>query len=293
MCVVVYKPVGVNFPSMDILKNCFNRNRDGAGFMYADGDAVHIHKGFMSWDEFEHAIKPHLKNKELPFVMHFRIATHGGINQAMTHPFPLAKSTKKLRTLDIDTPVGIAHNGIIPMCDGTKKLSDTAQFIKEYMTLLINNPQYYKERKLCDIIEELICSKMCILSNDMHAEILGSGWHIVDDVYYSNDSYLGYSYNGKAHRTYYDTPYNTAEWPNIYSVDGYEKYDSLVCEMCGKTITDGNWKMIDNVLMCGECEEIWQDCGMPDMTECLFAQTKDFDSCYECQLDSCIYWGTV
>lgn len=288
MCVVVYKPVGVNFPSMDILKNCFDRNRDGAGFMYADGDMVHIHKGYMSWNEFEHAIKPYTENKDLPFVMHFRIATHGGINQAMTHPFPLAKSTKKLGKLDIDTAVGIAHNGIIPMCDGTDKLSDTAQFVKEYMTLLINNPQYYKNPKLCDIIEELICSKMCILSNDMHAEILGKGWSIVDDVYYSNDSYLGYSYKkNQAHQVFYDTPYRS--WYDTYT----EEYSDVVCEMCGKPITDNSWKMIDNVLMCSECEEIWQDCGMPDMTACLFAQTKDFDSCYKCNLDDCIYWGTV
>ena len=191
MCIIAYKPAGTAFPSWDIMENCFENNPDGAGFMYADEDGVHVHKGYMSWDSFEEAIKPHVKNSaKYPFVLHFRITTHGGTKPEMTQPFPLSSDAKKLKKLDSHCHIGVAHNGIIPMTSYARKLSDTALFIKDYLTLLINNnPKYYKDSRIADMVEELISSKMCILSNDGHAEILGSGWKEDNGIMYSNNTY--------------------------------------------------------------------------------------------------------
>ena len=191
MCIIAYKPAGTAFPTWDTLENCFNNNPDGAGFMYADQYGVHVRKGFMKWKDFKQALLPHIdKGADLPFVLHFRITTHGGTKPEMTQPFPLSTNVKKLKELSSNCNVGVAHNGIIPMTSDAKKISDTAQFVKDYLTTLIaNNPKYYRNPRIAEIVEELINSKMCILSNDGHVEIVGNGWNEKNGIYYSNYSY--------------------------------------------------------------------------------------------------------
>ena len=194
MCVAIYKPAGVDFPSWNRLKQCWDTNRDGAGFMYADGDNVHIYKGFMTWRDFKKALKQYKSSdaaKAQPWCLHFRIATQGGVNAGMCHPFPLTDSVKRLKKPITTSKIGIVHNGIIPLTTGVKSsnLSDTALFIKDYMTLLIKKPDYWQApeaRQVLTMIDELIDSRMCILSADGHAELIGYGWECVDGVWYSN-----------------------------------------------------------------------------------------------------------
>ena len=52
MCIIINKPKGIEMPSKEILRNCFTRNSDGAGLMYALNGKVQIHKGFMTFDKF-------------------------------------------------------------------------------------------------------------------------------------------------------------------------------------------------------------------------------------------------
>ena len=40
MCIIAYKPKNEKFPSDKRMRAMFRNNPDGAGFMYADGDAV-------------------------------------------------------------------------------------------------------------------------------------------------------------------------------------------------------------------------------------------------------------
>ena len=189
MCIIAYKPMNVNFPSNETLRTCFYNNPDGAGFMYPSKDGVHIHKGYMTFEEFNKALAP-LKKKNIPVVMHFRITTHGGTSPQMTQPFPCTSKTRKLKKLDSLARVGIAHNGIIGMTRDAKKISDTALFIKRYASYLIKDADYYKDERITQMIEEMIGSKMAILSKDGHVEILGKGWeHTKDGMWYSNGSY--------------------------------------------------------------------------------------------------------
>lgn len=194
MCVAIYKPKGVEFPSWKRLKECWDVNPDGAGFMFADGNDVNIYKGFMTWKDFKKALKPYKSSevaREQAFAIHFRIATQGGVNAEMCHPFPLSSSVAELKKTHTRARIGVVHNGIIPLTSSVKKssLSDTALFIKDYMTLLIKSPYYYQaseKAKILTMIEELIQSKMCVLSADGHSELIGYGWEAVDGVWYSN-----------------------------------------------------------------------------------------------------------
>lgn len=220
MCIIAYKPINVSFPSNDTLKTCFENNPDGAGFMYPAEDGVHIHKGFMTFKSFKKAIAP-LRNKNIPVVMHFRITTHGGTSPEMTQPFPCTSKTKKLKKLDSLSRVGIAHNGIIDMTRDAKEISDTALFIKRYASFLIKDANYYKDERIPRMIEEMMGSKMAILSKDGHVEILGKGWkHTDDGMWYSNDSYEPWNW-----RDYYKSfkkGMYAYDWDDYYDQDWYD-----------------------------------------------------------------------
>ena len=49
MCIIVAKKKGLELPTKEILRNCFNYNSDGAGLMFNDGKQVFIEKGFMDF----------------------------------------------------------------------------------------------------------------------------------------------------------------------------------------------------------------------------------------------------
>ena len=78
-------------------------------YAVADGGAVYIRKGFMTWDEFADGINfDALIDKAC--VFHFRFATHGSTSPGNCHPFPVGGNLKRQKTR---TDVAIAHNGIV------------------------------------------------------------------------------------------------------------------------------------------------------------------------------------
>jgi len=238
MCIIVYKPAGVKFPNDEIIENCFNHNSHGAGFMYPASDGVHIHKGFMSLKDFNEGIKPYKYLTDTPIVMHFRISTHAGVIPEMTQPFPVTSKTKKLKRLDTMGQVGVAHNGVISMTNDAKTISDTALFIKRYMSYLIKDSEYYKDPRIAEMIEQMIGSKMAVLSTDGHCELLGSGWQEDGGIWYSNTtykSYKSYSFQGKSaayqgsnyYGGYYGSSYGNyyGSKYQIWDDDDYDDYN--------------------------------------------------------------------
>ena len=209
MCVICYKPVGKNLPSKKKIKTMFNNNPDGAGLMYSDGERVIIKKGFMTLGAFNSALSDiRDRASDIPIVMHFRITTHGGTSAGMTHPFPVTDDVKKLAELEIETGLGVAHNGIISMTSYAKALSDTAEYVRRYMTKLLRDGV---DADILDIIEESIGSKMCILERDMSAHLLGDFIQDGNGVFYSNDSYKPASKRGTKKTSWSYTP---SYWSN-------------------------------------------------------------------------------
>ena len=131
MCIIAVSKIGVRQPSLKQLRNMYTNNPHGAGYMYARNGIVHIHKGFMTWEDFERNIKAEAFTEADPVVYHFRISTQAGVKPTMTHPFPLTDDLSLCEALDVTCPVGLAHNGIISMTSFAKevKYSDTAYFI--------------------------------------------------------------------------------------------------------------------------------------------------------------------
>lgn len=274
MCIIAYKPIDVNFPTNETLKTCFENNPDGAGFMYPSEDGVHIHKGFMTFNEFNKALAP-LKKKNLPVVMHFRITTHGGTSPEMTQPFPCTSKTKKLKKLVSLSRVGIAHNGIIDMTRDAKSISDTALFIKRYASFLIKDSEYYRDERIARMIEEMIGSKMAILSKDGHVEILGKGWtHTDDGMWYSNTSYEPWDWKSyyKGYNSKDKNCYGYYDWDDWYDEMGKDWYDPKESD---------TYKDLSGELSEQEAEDwmIWRD-------ECQDRIDSQGMACYGCPYEN-------
>ena len=95
MCIICVSPKRVRQPNITAIRNMFNRNPHGAGYMFARDGKVTISKGYMDIDSFLEAIRAEHFTAKDPVVYHFRISTQAGVNPEMTHPFPL--SNKLLR----------------------------------------------------------------------------------------------------------------------------------------------------------------------------------------------------
>ena len=134
MCIILYKPKKVPMPSIEVMENCFTANPNGAGFMWKEGDIIHISKGYMTLDALQGALNNLENPKMLEMVIHFRISTHGSSIPENCHPFPLSNSVDDLRALNIICDRGLAHNGIMHdfgrFTNKESDLSDTMYFAK-------------------------------------------------------------------------------------------------------------------------------------------------------------------
>ena len=102
MCIAIYSLKGTDIPREDILKTCFLNNPDGAGFAFNKGGKVHIVKGFMDYKGFISAFKKYDAEfgfKQRGVLIHFRIATHGGVNVGCCHPFPISSNEKRFQIM--------------------------------------------------------------------------------------------------------------------------------------------------------------------------------------------------
>lgn len=203
-------------PSKEILRRCWENNPDGAGYAFNTDNIVCIKKGFMTFDAFWNSISKAQKQydfKNRGVLIHFRIATHGGVIPAMTHPFPIVDDNGALSKLEYVSDYAVIHNGIISLtgakAHSEKAMSDTAVFIRDYLTKIAQNRQWFKRRANMELIEKLIDSKMAILNS--RGEIINtSGFTEDGGVLYSNSTYKDYRQRkiAKAYLCDYDYDYD-------------------------------------------------------------------------------------
>lgn len=214
MCIAIVKPLGTRIPSKSILRKCWDNNPDGAGLMYNDGNNVVIHKGFTKFKGFYKFLKALDRNVDLTdkdLVLHFRIATSGGVSRECTHPFPVTKDLDEMRKLDNICRYGFAHNGIIDGY-GSKDFSDTMEYVKDVVSS-INNIE--NNEALLDALAREHASKFALLTKDNFE--IGGTWIYDEDCYFSNTSYK--------ENYYYSSKLTDAQWAEFYS-----KYD--YCDCC-------------------------------------------------------------
>jgi hypothetical protein len=87
---------------------CWESNGHGMGYAYWDGEKVISAKGFMEQNEAKAAYNV----LPVPHVVHFRIASSGGICPELTHPF-LCTANSKLFKKYSGTDLVLFHNGTL------------------------------------------------------------------------------------------------------------------------------------------------------------------------------------
>lgn len=188
MCVICVSPHGFPQPSKRAITNMYTYNHHGAGYMYARGDKVVIHKGFDSLADYLEAIDSENFTEDDVVVYHFRIATQARRHE-MCHPFPLTDDEAELQAWDTIAEFGVAHNGIISKTsNGNPLLSDTALYIRDYLAPRIKTDEDITDELLDKIESETDTSKIVILAADGRTWLTGK-WIYDRGLLYSNDSY--------------------------------------------------------------------------------------------------------
>ena len=116
MCIIAIKPAHHKMIDETTLETMFDTNPDGAGYMYAYNNRVHIKKGFMTLKELLNSLdnlKKKINIEEIPLILHFRISTSGKTDGATCHPFPVTSDLNALRKTHVITNLGMAHNVIL------------------------------------------------------------------------------------------------------------------------------------------------------------------------------------
>lgn len=192
MCIIASKPAGVEMPDEATLMTMFINNPDGAGLMYAMNNTVNIEKGFMRYEDFEKRLielDAKYSLKRMSVVMHFRIATHGGVTGENCHPFPVTDNLTLMGKKRSKTNLAIAHNGIIDITPRNKYISDTMEYVASQLAPLSRAmPQFYKNKHAMQMVSNAIDSKMVIMDGKGALYYIGR-FEDENGVKYSNGSY--------------------------------------------------------------------------------------------------------
>lgn len=186
MCIIALKPAGITLTE-STLKNMWENNDDGAGFMYPDRGKVRVVKGLMTFSDFLKAY--HRVGEHRKIVMHFRIRTHGAVSPQLTHPFWIQKGN-----------LAMVHNGVISSVNhhGLPDESDTSLYAKilahrypDPIEALTNQEELEK------IVKEIGWSKLVFMAGDGDHLIVNekSGdWE--NGCWFSNRSHSNTYYRG-------------------------------------------------------------------------------------------------
>lgn len=231
MCIIIAKEKGLELPTNQTLQSCFISNPDGAGIMYNEGGKVVIEKGFMEWEKFSKRIeklRPTLKEKGV--VLHFRIATEGGISKQNCHPFPITPYEKILEKLHLERDLAVAHNGMIDIRTRNKKLSDTMEYILTFLSPMYSlDKKFYLSKEVQYSIENYTKSKFAFLDGEGNITTLGKDW-VSDEALFSNSSYIEWDYKS------WDYSFNNYNYSTALMQEVDESYS--IIDDKGKVITD-------------------------------------------------------
>ena len=225
MCIIIAKEKYGRLPKEEELRNSFEVNSDGAGFMYVDNGKVVIDKGYMTYTSFLKHYKSLLKKynnfKDKSLVIHCRIGTSGKNIKANTHPYPISNDIKKLKSRHLsEEKIGIVHNGIIHGYGTKTGLNDTQEFIQKYIYPIYSHwKDFYKNMDIMYGIEAITNSKFTILDTEDNLYYVGE---FIDDkgLKFSNTTYKYGWYRGYSSHSYnyyddgieYDKYYDDDYW---------------------------------------------------------------------------------
>lgn len=186
MCILIVKQAGSVIDDVT-LENSYDANPDGWGFSYVDlsDNKLIVKKAVSSFSSFlKHYRKAEENNPDSNFLIHFRIATSGGIKKVNCHPFKLNED------------IVFAHNGIfsnIYKSELQGDENDTRAFGRLILGPLYEQDRYFYINPVTErLVEGFIESrnKVAILDVDNSFHIFNeSAGEWKEGIWYSNTSY--------------------------------------------------------------------------------------------------------
>lgn len=260
MCIAILNRV--NTLSYKTFKNCWNSNPDGAGLTFFDGKNIQIIKEMKNVKNFYTQYKEvRAKYPEIDIAIHFRIATHGGVNLTNCHPFKVNKTT------------AFIHNGIISKVSATHEFSDTFIFNETILKKL--PPNFATNETILELLDAYIgYSKLVIISGNNSAIVNESAGHWNAGNWYSNESYkprkaytppTSYApynnyYKGTTNRAKWNTP-DLWDESDIYATETPSKapksalqYFTGDCDCCNEKSDKLTYVSDYNIDMCEDCK---------------------------------------
>jgi len=230
MCIIIAKNKSDRLPTIEELKNSFEYNSDGAGFMYVDKGQVVIDKGYMQEGlfikRFEELCKTYNNFDNKCLVIHCRIGTSSSNTAPNTHPYPVTYKERELHKAHFTCDLGMAHNGIIHDYTPTwskPTTNDTQEFILKYVYPLYSKwHDFYKNRFILEGLQKVTNSKLAFLDKDDNLYLVGD-FTEDNNLMFSNTSYKSYRYSN----TYTNNGYN---WKNWEYESGYDNYANKIEE---------------------------------------------------------------
>ena len=251
MCIIIFKPQGMELPADDIIKTSMDNNPDGAGYMFncgGNGHGVKISKGYWNHEDLILSLLGDLESnnvtaRDVDIIIHARIATQGLVKPENCHPFPISGAVGDLQALDGIYPAGLVHNGIIDITDAElKNLSDTQLFILKIISRLDFDNLRDVEKTMLEII--IGTGKLIILDGTGAAFTFGT--FITDaGILYSNETYKaaaytyysgkwsGYGYHGAGMGWEDCSLYDRDLLIDDKAADDKKKHDAGTCDLCG------------------------------------------------------------
>lgn len=260
MCVIVYKKENVNPPSQEILANCWDNNKDGAGIMVRMEDKILLKKGFMKKDELLQETEHLAKNfPGSEYAIHFRIGTSGSWDRACTHPFPITQNVKKLKKTFQYAKGAVMHNGILGQ--GENDLSDSQVFVRDVLANCYN--MLYK-KNIRAMVESITKGNRLLIMLPNETLLTGT-WIKKNDIYYSNSTYkkrnyVQFSSNDyqlwRSQLKYLKTDRKLDLKPEPLELKKEVK-EEVLCDFCDNVL-----ELQGSVYLCPECfNEFCVDCG--------------------------------
>lgn len=221
----------------EALKNCWLNNGDGAGILYIDNGVMKTSKELMSFDVFYETYIQIKKSfgKKNNILIHFRISTHGLVNESNCHPFL------------VDDNIGFIHNGMIYNVEDSKLHSDTYMFNENILKNL--KPGFEYKVDIMDMLADFIGkgSKLVFLNaQDEFCIVNEEAGHWYMGCWFSNRSYekvnnyVDYGgvkkykpYGGMGFARDYSTPLSKDDWGGGNS---WYSADSEFCDTCSSKL---------------------------------------------------------
>ena len=193
MCLIIANPECKSVPAEHISR-AFSTNHDGFGVMWYSEEerCLKSMRGMFPLESIKH-IFAGLEKRQVPYVAHFRFATHGTKNQDNCHPFMVG---------DYLGGVGMVHNGTLTGSEWRdSKRSDTAILVDKIRGHIASgdfSPFDLFEKQAPHVLSRYGSSigsdKLVFMSGLGHINIVNEqngDW--LDGIWYSNTYSIGSS----------------------------------------------------------------------------------------------------